>query len=166
MGIVFLFIIMVAINSAAVYVQRRYKLYTRVFGTNDWTAHVILLSIIWTFFILGLIFIKPPVWSLPTALRPFSLLAALVGIYMIATACARLGISGTLNGWFFGRGPKERLKEGIFKLQNPMYTGFFFLFIAAAFWQKNAFYLGIGVLSFLLLNIIQAGIETPKKPSE
>lgn len=159
MKITFLFIAVVIINSVAVYLQRRFKLYTQLFGRYDWAAHVILLSIIWTVFILGLILIKPPVWKSPAGLWPLGALVALLGISMIAVTVKRLGIEGTLNGWFFGRGPKEHLRGGVFRLQNPMYIGFVLSFVGTAFWLENAFYIVMAGLSFLLLNVLQARIE-------
>lgn len=161
MEIVLLFVVVVAINAVAVYEQRRFRLYTQLFGANDWTAHATLLSIVWAFFVLGLVLIEPPIWQLPASLRPLGVLAALIGIYMIAASESRLGITGTFNGRFFGRSPKKHLKGGVFNFQNPMYMGFILLFMGVAFWQKNAFYLGLAVLSFLLLNIFLAHIERP-----
>lgn len=156
-----LFILVVAINSVAVYLQRRFKTYSRLFGRYDWAVHIIVLSIIWGLFISGLILIRPPIWKLSATLHPLSVLAILIGFYMVVATWARLGTKGTLNGWFFGRGAKESLKGGVFRLQNPMYTGFAFLFIGAAFWLENGFYLWMAALSFILLNVIQARIEMP-----
>lgn len=159
--ITLLFTAVVAINSVAVYAQRRFKLYTKLFGKYDWSAHVILLSVIWTAFLLALIFIQPPNWKLPSVFRPLGVAAATIGMWMAVVSWARLGTMGTCNGWFFGHGPTKQLKGGVFRLRNPMYTGFVLLFIGAAFWLENAAYLWLAAISFVLLNLIQARVERP-----
>jgi protein-S-isoprenylcysteine O-methyltransferase Ste14 len=80
---------------------------------------------------------------------------------MVVDSWLRLGTAGTCNGWFFGRGPTKQLTDGIFKLRNPMYSGFGLLFVGTAFWLQNAAYLWLAVVSFGLLNIIQAQVERP-----
>lgn len=67
---ILLFMVVVAINSAAVYSQKRYKFYTHIFGRYDWQAHVVLLSFIWFAFLFALIFIHLPIKPLPQELRP------------------------------------------------------------------------------------------------
>lgn len=155
------FAIVVAVNSSAVYAQRRYKLYTRVFGRYDWQAHVILLSVIWLAFLLALIFIQLPIWQLPPTLRLVGIVVAALGIWLVIESWLILGTTGTCNGWFFGRGPTKQLAGGVFKLRNPMYSGFVLLFISAAFWLENAAYLWLAIVSFVLLNLIQARVERP-----
>ena len=156
-----LFIVVVAINSVAVYIQRRYKTYTKLFGRYNWMAHVILLSVIWGAFLLGLVYLRPPEWQLPSWLHSVGLLVSIIGFLMVVMSWVRLGTIGTLNGRFFGKGQKKLLKGGLFSLRNPMYVGFALLFIAAAFWLGNAFYLWMAALSFVLLNMVQARIENP-----
>lgn len=160
MKVILLFIIAVVINAVTIYLQRKSRIYTRLFGKYDWFVHVTLLSVVWGLFVTGLILTEPPTWKLPAALRPFGVLS-LIGIYLIIATGSRLGTAGILNGWFFGRGPKEHLRDGIFRLKSPMYTGFAILFAGAAFWQENSFYLLMAALSFLLLNVFQARIEQP-----
>ncbi len=155
------FIVVVAINSAAVYAQRRYRLYTRLLGRHNWHVHVILLSVIWAAFLIALFLMRPPSWKLSPVLRPFGIAVAAVGIWLVVTSWARLGTAGVCNGWFFGRGPAKQIKGGVFRLSNPMYTSFILLFIGVAFWLENASYLWLAAVSFVLLNIIQARIEKP-----
>lgn len=156
-----LFVVVVAINSVAVYTQRQRKLYTRLFGRYDWHAHVILLLVIWLVFLLALIFIKLPIWQLPSTLHPVGIVIAVLGMWAVAGSWLRLGTSGTCNGWFFGRGPTKQLVGGVFRLRNPMYSGFVLLFVGTAFWLENAAYLWLAVVSFVLLNLIQARVERP-----
>lgn len=156
-----LFIAVVAINSIAVYSQRRFKFYTRLFGKYDWAAHVLLLTIIWVGFLLAVVVAKPASWSLPSILRPLGIVAAAVGTWLVFESWIRLGTAAVFNGWFFGRGSTKQLKGGVFKLRNPMYVGFVLLFVSAAFWLKNAAYLWLAATSFVLLNLIQSRIERP-----
>ena len=158
-----LFIAVVIINSVAVYAQRRFKFYSRLFGKYDWAIHAILLTIIWIGFLLAVVLAKLPNWSLPSTLRPLGIVAAAAGIWLVFESWTKLGTAGVFNGWFFGRGLTKQLQGGIFRLRNPMYTGFILLFVSAAFWLENAAYLWLAASSFVLLNIIQSRIERPTK---
>lgn len=143
-------------------VQRRFKLYTRWFGGHDWSIHVILLAVIWTTFLIALFTIQLPNWKLPASLRSLGVIAFAGGMWLVIATWIRMGTAGVCNGWFFGRGPTRQFTGGVFRLRNPMYTGFTLLFIGAAFWLENAAYLFFVVTSFLLLNLVQAKIENPK----
>lgn len=160
--LILLFAIAVTINSAAVYGQRRYKVYTRLFGRYDWYFHVLLLSAIWIGFLSAVILIQLPIYRLSRVLRPLGIISALIGAWLIIVSWSKLGTAGTCNGWYFGRGPKRQLEGGVFKLHNPMYSGFVWLFVSTALWSENASYLWLAGTSFILLNLIQARVEEPE----
>ena len=160
-----LFLAVATVNSVAVYAQRKFKFYTRLFGKHDWGAHVLLLTIIWIAFLFAIILLQPPDWTLPNKLRLPGIVAAAIGLWLVFESWIRLGTAGVCNGWFFGRGPTKQLTGGVFRLRNPMYTGFALLFVGAGFWLENAAYLWLSAVSFVLLNLIQARIEDPNTKS-
>jgi protein-S-isoprenylcysteine O-methyltransferase Ste14 len=163
-AVTLLFIVVVIINSVVVYAQHRFKVYTRLFGRYDWGVHTILLTIIWVGFLFAIIIFQPPNWPLPSALRLLSIIAATAGIWLVVESWIKLGTAGVCNGRSFGRGPTKLLTDGIFRLRNPMYTGFVLLFVSAGFWLENAAYLWLAFCSFVLLNLFQARIE--RQPSK
>ena len=155
------FIVAAGVNTACVALQERAAWFARRFGSRGWYVHLAMIAPGWLLFLtlqaqLG----RHLLWPLPPWLRPIGAAASLVGLALVADAAARLGFAGTLNGHFFGRGPKQRVGNGTFRwLRNPMYDGFFLLFVGEALLIPNAVYLVLAAESVLLLNLFEARVE-------
>lgn len=155
------FVAAVCINSASVFAQRRYRLYDKLFGDHGRNAHVVLLIVTWGVAITALFVIEPPLIGLPKWLHFIALVPAATGVWLISAAWSRLGAAGVFEGWFFDKAPTKNLKDGIFRLRNPMYVGFMLLFVGVGFWRENAAYLWLGLVSYVTLNLFLARVEDP-----
>jgi protein-S-isoprenylcysteine O-methyltransferase Ste14 len=158
-----IYVAAVFINSVLVFSQRHYRLYDKLFGRYGRNAHVVLLIATWGVAITALFVIEPPLIGLPKWLHFIAIITAAMGIWLVTTAWSRLGSAGVLEGRFFNKTPAKDLEGGVFRLRNPMYVGFMLLFVSVGFWQENASYLWLGLVSFVTLNLFLAKIEDPHK---
>ena len=155
------FALAAGVNTGSVALQQRTSWFTRRFGSRGWYVHLAIIAPGWLLFLtlqaqLG----RETHWPLPLWLRPAGAAVVLAGLALVADASARLGLAGTLNGYFFGRGPKAPVRSGTFRwLANPMYDGFFLLFVGTALLLHNAVYLALAAESVLLLNLLEGSIE-------
>jgi len=155
------FAVATGVNTASVEVQQRSQLLTRCFKGRDWYAHLALTTpgYLWFFSLLRGLDTRVR-WPLPGALRrlgtPLALSAAALGL----GALSQLGLAGTLDGYFFGRSKPNRLSKGVFRwLRNPMYDSYVLAFVATACRKQNAVHLLLAAESFVLLNLLEAGVE-------
>jgi protein-S-isoprenylcysteine O-methyltransferase Ste14 len=117
----------IAINSLAVWAQKRHRFHDRVFGRGAWPAHIALLVVVWStaialIVVLGVV--GPEVsWPLPTWVRPLGLVVTVAASVVFGLAIRALGAQALFNGNFFGRG---RFTEGgIYAvLADPIYLLF------------------------------------------
>ena len=155
------FALAAGVNTGSVAFQQRTSWFTRRFGSRGWYVHLAVIAPGWLLFLvlqaqLG----RHNAWPLPHWLWPAGAAVVLVGLALVVDASARLGLAGTLNGYFFGRGPQAPVRTGTFRwLANPMYDGFFLLFVGTALLLGNAAYLVLAAESVLLLSLLESSVE-------
>ena len=100
------------------------------------------------------------VWPLPAALRPVGVVLVAAAAVLWLAAFVQLGPTRTANGFFFGRGPAERVDGRLFRwVRNPMYDSYALALVGTAFATANGVYLLLALESYVLLNRMEAPVE-------
>jgi protein-S-isoprenylcysteine O-methyltransferase Ste14 len=124
-------------------------------------VHLGLVTTAWGVFVLTLFHPGVQVrWPLSRSLRPagFVLLGVSASIWL--WAAARLGPTRLANGPFFGRGPATAVRDGPYRwLRNPIYDSYALAFVGAGLVKTNAAFFLLAAESYLLLNVMEAGVE-------
>lgn len=154
------FALAAGLTSAGVYVQKRHRLYTRLFGQRAWAAHVILLAIVWPTLVVLLAVLSFPVWVLPDWLSSLGAGVLATGIVLFIVSAQQLGWADTLNGRFFGKGKRQAVRSGLYAfLKDPMYDSFILILVGVACLTANGVYLLFAAESFVFLNLIETRVE-------
>ncbi|MBI4214007.1 MAG: hypothetical protein HY534_06835 [Chloroflexi bacterium] len=155
------FAIAAAVNTASVAVQQRFHFLTRTFGKNGWYVHIALIAPPWLAFLALLRDLNQRArWPLPESMRPLGSFLLVIASGLWFAAFRELGPVRVANGYFFGRGPSERVSGSVFRLRrDPMYDAYALALVGTAFRRANGVYLLLAVESLLLLNGLEASVE-------
>ena len=160
-----LFLLASLIQSSLILLQQRGETLTRWWGQRAFPVYNVITLIPWTAFVVvyvALQFQPHPELSLPGPW--FQVIGALLlfaGAVLSGWVAVLLG-PAKLNGLrFFDPAIQyRRVPSGPFRLmKNPMYTGFFFIFLGVALWKDSLYSLAIALESIIVLNGVQAWVE-------
>jgi protein-S-isoprenylcysteine O-methyltransferase Ste14 len=83
-----------------------------------------------------------------------------VAVLLVAASIKTIGLQALTNGNFFGKA--KVTKSNIYRyLNNPIYDGYFLLFIALGLLYGNAVFYVLALQSFIGLNLIETYFERP-----
>lgn len=149
--------------------------YTNRFGEKrGFLIHFSITAMLWAALYLAFLFRDSHAdQPLPIFLSWFPATGTILIYLGVALAIWSIALLGSRRMWgirYFVQEKNDSLVEqrGPYRFfKNPMYTGFFFIFLGTALAQNSLFYLTAALESFLLLNIFLAdfenrGIETKK----
>jgi protein-S-isoprenylcysteine O-methyltransferase Ste14 len=157
------FVVAIAVNCVAVHLQKRHRLYDRWFGAHAWTAHIVLLVMVWGTVVVSLIVLAlvgaDPSWPWPDWVRPIGLLVSLAATLIFGTAIRRLGVQALFNGNFFGHG-RPFAHTGVYAyLRDPMYLAYTLTFVGLALRLADGVYLLFALVSLVGLMGVEARVE-------
>lgn len=157
------FMVAIAVNCVAVHLQKRHRLYDRWFGARAWSAHIVLLVLVWGTVVVSLVVLvlvgPDPSWPWPGWVRPAGLVVSLVATLIFGMAIRRLGIQALFNGNFFGRG-RHVDRNGIYGyLRDPMYVAYTLTFVGIALRMADGAYLLFALISLVGLIGVEARVE-------
>lgn len=149
------------LNTTSVLLQQRTGFFTRRFGARGWSAHLALVLPAWTLALWRMrALAQGRGRSLPEAARPCGTLLLLVAGGLWFAAFVELGPTRTGNGNLFGRGSREPVRGGVFRLRaNPMYDSYVLMLIGLALRTGKAAYLTLAGEAIVLLH----GIRSPRR---
>jgi protein-S-isoprenylcysteine O-methyltransferase Ste14 len=114
----------VAVNTAAVAAEGRWRLLDRRFGRRAWVAHTALVLPAWAAFLRSLPQ-APRTWPRPArAARVTGVAAECGGALLVALGFWRLGPAAAVNGDLFGLVPRRPLGPLWGVVPDPIYTGY------------------------------------------
>jgi len=156
------FALATAVNSASVYIQKRYRLYSqRRYG---WLLHSLVILPLWALFVYLLLSLNAAYTINFHAVPITGYLCFVLALLIFGIAIHQLGWQSLLNGNWFGQGQLSH--GGIFRvLKNPIYDSYLLGFIGASLTTGNAAYLIIAIESYIGLNLIESHIEQIKDES-
>lgn len=143
----------IAVNSVAVWAQKRHRFYDRYFGRYAWPAHIALLVLVWgatIALVVVLVVVGPePSVPLPQWVRLPGLAVGVIATTIFGLAIRQLGAQALFNGNFFGRG-RPFNRHGMYALlRDPMYDAYTLSFLALALREADAIYLLFVVVSWV-----------------
>lgn len=162
---VILFFLASLIQSGLILLQQRGETLTRRLGRYAFPAYNFVTLVPWAAFVVTYAILQLESHpGLPLSgmwVQALGVLLFLVGSFLAGWVAVLLG-PARLNGlrFFDPAIRRDRVLSGPFRLmRNPMYTGFFLVFLGAAFWKDSLYDLAIALESLVLLNGIQAWVE-------
>lgn len=149
-------------HAGALLFAKRHQHYSNKKRENFWTLHKWINGSLWISLLVWTIIMQ---WHLPQNDYPFEmrLLGAIsisTGLFLVVQSRLLLGHNQAMGIRFFFPEKAKRITHYLYAyLNNPMYDGFILVFIglALAFGITADFYLAGA--SFLLFNILLAGVE-------
>lgn len=160
-------VVAIAVNCAAVWAQKRRRFYDRRFGRHAWTAHIVLLVVVWgaaVAAIVALVLVGPELrWPLPTWVRLPGLAIGVIATTVFGLAIRQLGAQSLFNGNFFGHG-RPYSHHGMYALlADPMYDAYTLSFVALALREADAVYLLLALVALVGFKI-EARVERVEEP--
>ena len=153
------------LQTGLLYIQRRSGCLSRWWGGRAFSIYNFITVAPWTAFLLlyvTLQFRQHPELPWPSLwVQVLGVVLVLAGAVLALQVAILLG-PARLNGLrhFTGATGVERIVSGPFRwMDNPMYTGYFFVLLGVALWKNSLYDLVIASESLLLLNGLQATIE-------
>lgn len=148
-------------NSFSAWLQRRHKFYDHL-GPTAWNTHQFVIAPAWlVFFVMSTqigVFID---WPLPFSAPELGWILLVFAILLFISAVQVLGLQSLTNGDLFDDEPKTRVRHGVYKyLNHPIYDSLSLAYGAVALITNNAAYILLGAILHLLLNHVQARLET------
>jgi protein-S-isoprenylcysteine O-methyltransferase Ste14 len=159
-----LFLLSSGLQCGLIFLQQSDDQLTRWWGSRAFSIYNVITLIPWTAFALVYLVLQfTPHPALPWEglwLQVFGGLLIFIGASVALWVAILLG-PAKLNGLrFFKPLREEQVVSGPFRwLKNPMYTGYFLVFLGVALLKNSLYDLAIALESLLLLNNIQARIE-------
>lgn len=157
-----LFVLAVIVNSASVYLHKRYRIYAR-FGKHANTSHSFVILPLWVLFALtaskmnGAHQLKVR-WGFEWV--GGVLIITAISLFVIAIRA--IGNQALVNGDVFK--PTKRTDAGVYKLlKNPIYDSYTILLLGLGFAYQNYGYVILAVLSVPLLHVIEVRAENYKQ---
>lgn len=164
-GPFFLFILVTLLHYYSLCIEARFHWYSRHFGKAGFWIHFVITGALW--FWVTLVFMVPPASA--TAPLPFSFpfmklvgqAITLIGLLIALWAIILLGIPRMWGVRYFKSSRDDVIEHrGIYRvLKNPIYDGFFLIFLGSALSSNSLFYLYGALESFILLNCLLARFE-------
>lgn len=165
----FAFIIITFLHCSSLFLQSRYKLYTRLFKNKGFAIHFSFTAILWM--IWGALFLnsisETKGFVLPffnPLFPPIGLFINLIGLILIIWSGLLLGIRRAWGIRYFD--PKfvnSHEKRGPYKyLDNPIYDGFIMLAFGKALMNNSMTYLIISIECFIIFNVFLSNLENKK----
>jgi protein-S-isoprenylcysteine O-methyltransferase Ste14 len=160
-----LFLLSSGLQSGLIFLQQSGGRLTRWWGTHAFIIYNVITLIPWTAFVL--VYVVFQFTDHPALSWEGLWLQVIGGILIFIGSSVALWVAillgpARLNGLrFFDPSLKEdRVIAGPFRwLENPMYTGYFLVFLGVALLRNSLYDLVIALESLLLLNYFQAAIE-------
>lgn len=132
-----------------------------------WRGHLIMNGILWKALLISIVVME---WNLPQRIvLPQAVIGALffaTGFILFAWTQKQLGIERAMGKrFFFPEKEREWVAKGFYKfLNNPMYDGFFLIFLGLGLLLNQKENMILAGTSLLLLNGFLATIENKGKP--
>ena len=165
---IILFLIASIIQCGLILLQQRGERLTLWWGRYAFSVYNVITLFPWIAFVLAFLTLqlqpRPELLLSGVWLQAFGALLLLSGTFLAVWVAVQLG-PARLNGLrFFDPVIRhDRIPSGPFRLlKNPMYSGFFLIFLGLALWQNSLYNLAIALESAVLLNGMQAWIEEPR----
>jgi protein-S-isoprenylcysteine O-methyltransferase Ste14 len=160
-----LFLLSSGVQAGLILLQQSGSRLTRWWDTHAFAIYNVITLIPWTAFVL--VYVVFQFTEHPTLPWEGPWLQALGGVLIFAGVSVALWVAillgpARLNGlrFFHPALQEERVISGPFRwLENPMYTGYFLVFLGIALLRNSLYDLVIALESLLLLNYFQATIE-------
>lgn len=150
----------VAINSLSVYMQKRYKFYTRKFGSKDQTVHSLVILPFWAVFVALVARLHD------NQLFHYEFINLWVAGGILVTAATALfigairsiGTGALVNANFFK--PQKKVSEGVYRyFKNPIYDSYAILLFGLGLIYSNWGYVLLSALAWILLIYIETKVE-------
>lgn len=146
-------------------IEKERQWYARHFGRWGFWVHFFITLILWvgTYIAFALRNTRDiSLFPFISWIEPFGILVTLVGIGLAIWSITLLGIKRMWGIRYFIKDgtPKKVERRGPYAfLKNPMYDGFFLIFLGSALVYNSLFYLIAAIESYLLLNVLLARFE-------
>lgn len=147
-------------------IQDRLSWYTNRFGEKrGFFIHFTITALLWAaLYFMFLLRNSTHDMPLPISTSWLAEIGTILTYLGVALAIWSIALLGVRRMWgirYFSKETKPSVeKRGPYRfLKNPMYAGFFFIFLGAALTQNSLFYLVAAAESFLLLNVCLARFE-------
>ena len=152
------FIAAVTVNSVSVYAQKDNKTYDKF--RHGLLIHTLVITPFWAFFIAMVGGLNQAVNIVIPSIPGIGLVLIIVAASMLGLSIKEVGAQALVNGNFFSKKTTVHSKSGIYKfLRDPIYDGYFVMFIGYGLFYANAAFFVLATLSFLGLNVIESHIE-------
>ena len=155
-----IFALATGVNSASVYVQKRFKVYDR--WRHGWVMHTTLILPAWIVFLYLLVNLNDHYQLTITSSPVIGYFLYGLAALLFTLSIRAIGLQALANGNWFGRG--KITHSGVYKIaKNPIYISYLLMFTGAGLTSGNAAYFIIALESFIGLNIIESHIEQIKE---
>ena len=136
----------ILVNSISVYAQKHHGLY-HGFGRRAWSAHKIVLSIVWGTWLVSLIGLQYSEFRLDSSYNLLGIGLLLYAGFVLHSALSQIGVQALSNGNFFGR--ELRKLGGIYNYMNdPIYHSYVVALLGLGLLTGVATFLVCGVVAY------------------
>ncbi|MBI4038695.1 hypothetical protein HY384_01935 [Candidatus Daviesbacteria bacterium] len=128
-----------------------------------WKIHYFINGILWLILLSWIIVIQfsPPTLNFPLGIKLLGFILCLAGSYLTFSSFRKINLKEAMGHRFFSRSQTKWVSSGVYTyFHNPMYDGFFLVFLGLGFLAGIGADFILAGASFLLLNVFLASIES------